>query len=694
MRGILIYILLLFISVNLIAQCGPTDPGMASVNASGNLVANANWAIVYGTPTCGGDIDASDGTRSIWTWAKDGVGECFATPYSFVAGRNYRICYRYRHTDLSPNGLMEVRTSNTSASTYGGVSSTMTLISSTNLNSTPLNTILIHSFTFTPSANQAFLVLRPRQDNMVASAEKTGISIDDVYVIDLDAPYTFTLSGGACIGSPNTVSVNSYGCETIDIYKDGNLLCSNCNSFNDTITSDSAFYSAEISRGIPGAFCDVRTIDTLMVSSSSTAPNSAVTSSSYICDGSSATLSASGCNTGTISWYTNNMGTGTPEPSSTVSPLVSTTYYSFCTEGGCKSLVGDSVTVMVDDTTKPVAICKDTTIYVSNLGPTLIDSSFINNNSTDNCGVQSIQISKNSFTCADVGSNSITLYVYDSKNNVDSCTAIVTVIDTIKPIISCRNITVSLDNNGETTITTSDLVASVSDNCGILNTQARKTKFTCADIGSNSVWVVTTDINGNVDSCQSTVIVQDTIPPTLVCLPNQTDTVKDATCSYKIIDYKDLLINLSDNCTSFSNLFYTQIPVPGTVLDLDSDTGAYIQNINIIVSDNEGLTATCSFNLSLYCSNYNLYVPNTFSPDADGINDFFVPKIGDGISEYKLYVFNKWGQAIYIGNQYDKPWDGTHNGQECKEDIYVWKIIYRGASNIEKTLFGHVTIIR
>ncbi|PHR45403.1 MAG: hypothetical protein COA32_13240, partial [Fluviicola sp.] len=70
-------------------------------------------------------------------------------------------------------------------------------------------------------------------------------------------------------------------------------------------------------------------------------------SPSAICEGGSATLSSSGCS-GTIEWYTNSGGTGTPLASTTVSPTGTTTYYAFCTENGCRSATGGSVSLTVN----------------------------------------------------------------------------------------------------------------------------------------------------------------------------------------------------------------------------------------------------------------------------------------------------------------------------------------------------------
>ena len=54
---------------------------------------------------------------------------------------------------------------------------------------------------------------------------------------------------------------------------------------------------------------------------------------------------------------------------------------------------------------------------------------------------------------------------------------------------------------------------------------------------------------------------------------------------------------------------------------------------------------------------YSLYVPNTFTPNSDGKNDYFQPK-GVGISEYKIYIYNRWGVEVFYSDNIDLCWDG------------------------------------
>jgi hypothetical protein len=78
----------------------------------------------------------------------------------------------------------------------------------------------------------------------------------------------------------------------------------------------------------------------------------------------------------------------------------------------------------------------------------------------------------------------VTLTVTDSVGNSDSCTATYTVLDTMAPALTCQNLTVTLDQNGEASITPQDVTATVSDNCGVGASSLDISTFDCSDVGT------------------------------------------------------------------------------------------------------------------------------------------------------------------------------------------------------------------
>lgn len=92
------------------------------------------------------------------------------------------------------------------------------------------------------------------------------------------------------------------------------------------------------------------------------------------------------------------------------------------------------------------------------------------------------------------------------------------------------------------------------------------------------------------------------------------------------------------------------------------------------------------------CGSPYVIAPKFFSPNGDGINDYFAIK---DIKRYEneLIVINKWGDVVYRRENYDNRWDGTYNGQNMAEDtyLYVVRVMVNGNWEEEK---GTVTILR
>ena len=85
--------------------------------------------------------------------------------------------------------------------------------------------------------------------------------------------------------------------------------------------------------------------------------------------------------------------------------------------------------------------------------------------------------------------------------------------------------------------------------------------------------------------------------------------------------------------------------------------------------------------------------PNAFTPNNDQNNDVFLP-LYEGISEYNLEIFNRWGELIFESDALNTGWDGYYRGELCKQDVYVWKV--RAVCSYGQNIFksGDVTLLR
>lgn len=87
-----------------------------------------------------------------------------------------------------------------------------------------------------------------------------------------------------------------------------------------------------------------------------------------------------------------------------------------------------------------------------------------------------------------------------------------------------------------------------------------------------------------------------------------------------------------------------------------------------------------------------MYVPNAFTPNGDGVNETFAPK-GQSITTFNMKIFNRWGELLYETDSMEQGWDGTYQGAQSQQDVYIYKIQARGplAGVIEQT--GTVTLL-
>jgi gliding motility-associated-like protein len=175
-----------------------------------------------------------------------------------------------------------------------------------------------------------------------------------------------------------------------------------------------------------------------------------------------------------------------------------------------------NATVTVVDNLPPVALCTNLNVYLDFMGNASISAADVDNGSADACGIASMNVTPNTFTCADVGPVNVTLMVTDNNGNVSSCTSVVTVFDTISPLAGCQNIVLPLDAVGTVTLLPQDVNNASFDACGFTMAVSPNT-FDCSNIGPNTVTLTLTDANGNISSCTSVVTIVDNTPPAALC---------------------------------------------------------------------------------------------------------------------------------------------------------------------------------
>ena len=123
-----------------------------------------------------------------------------------------------------------------------------------------------------------------------------------------------------------------------------------------------------------------------------------------------------------------------------------------------------------------------------------------------------------------------------------------------------------------------------------------------------------------------------------------------------------------------------------------ADTGTY--TITLITDNHFGCDDTTRQTI-IVDPDFTFYIPNSFTPNEDGINDTFT---GNGIfiKSFQMSIFDRWGNLIFLSEDINKPWDGraNHGSDIALQDVYVYSINVTDFKNKKHNYKGIVTLIK
>lgn len=252
----------------------------------------------------------------------------------------------------------------------------------------------------------------------------------------------------------------------------------------------------------------------------------------------------------------------------------------------------------------------------------------------------------------------------------------------------------------------------------------------CKDSVSTIIWVNQNPIltiSNDTTICEGGSAILDVNGATYYNW-NTGDTTSQLIVSPTITQAYLVTATSDEGCKSDTMTTVFVVPAPHAVITADSDTICKGKSTTLNASGgmnylwNTGSTApsisvspreNTYYNLIAYnsigttvCSNSQdftlivkqcntVFVPNVFTPNDDGLNDFFGPQ-GKLISIefYEMYIFDRWGKLVYFTNDHTKPWDGKINGSKVmKQDTYVYFINIQETYNDLFNLKGTVHLI-
>ncbi len=198
---------------------------------------------------------------------------------------------------------------------------------------------------------------------------------------------------------------------------------------------------------------------------------------------------------------TDNCGTATviqsPAAGTVISGTTTLTMTSTDDSGNTSSC---TFQVILTDGVAPIAVCQDINIYLDATGNASIVGADLDGGSTDNCSVLTFSASQTAFTCADLGTVNVILTVSDGSSSSSNCVAIVTVIDTISPVLPGL-----ADVTGDCSATA--IIATTTDNCSGTITGTTTDPLIYSAQGNYTINWTFDDGNGNTSTQTQNVIV-------------------------------------------------------------------------------------------------------------------------------------------------------------------------------------------
>lgn len=111
-----------------------------------------------------------------------------------------------------------------------------------------------------------------------------------------------------------------------------------------------------------------------------------------------------------------------------------------------------------------------------------------------------------------------------------------------------------------------------------------------------------------------------------------------------------------------------------------------------VTATNPCYTETDDITVNYQRCEQDIFLPNSFTPNGDGLNDIFLPVFSypDDIQSYSMMIYNRWGECIFLSRNLTDGWDG----HGATEGVYVCRITYQTKGHAEQIVTGSMTVVR
>lgn len=291
-------------------------------------------------------------------------------------------------------------------------------------------------------------------------------------------------------------------------------------------------------------------------------------------------------------------------------PVGSTTVTYSGSDGSGNQATNCSFTITVKDTAAPDVKCPASIqdVVLNGSGTGSLPANIGDGSSTDNCSA--VETSPTvSFTCSDVGTQTVLLTATDPTGNQSGTNCNFNVIDNLgfccaPPVASCKNITIELSAGGTASINTTDVDNGSTAVCGLEVITVSPNAFDCEDKGTKTVTLTITDINASKSTCTANVTVEDNLAPTFSNCPGNINVFNDEGDCGAIASWTPP--GLNDNCpgatfdsTHNPDDFFSVGTTTVTYTGSDAaDNDAIDCSFTVSVTDNEEPNISCPANIA------------------------------------------------------------------------------------------------
>ncbi len=144
--------------------------------------------------------------------------------------------------------------------------------------------------------------------------------------------------------------------------------------------------------------------------------------------------------------------------------------------------------------------------------------------------------------------------------------------------------------------------------------------------------------------------------------------------SIKLGESTDLTYNLTGNTGNFTAEWSPADALSCTACQSPISTPVYTTLYDITITNEFGCKASDTVTVRVVPL-YEMFIPNVFTPNGDGVNDLFqIFGNLNGVEYLEIQIFNKIGEKVFESNDHNFRWDGTYQGAALHPQIFVWQL--------------------